>query len=78
MQIRYENKILNTVMLSELRTGDIFLWGENAWMVTDHKEQSAIVTDDYLCVKMCTGLLERFCCDDLVLPRPKSLLTVTE
>jgi len=77
VQIKYKNES-KLISLAELRSGDVFVWDENAWIILDCLDYGFIPErpDTYLCARLSDGHVEEFNADDCILPRIQSLLEV--
>jgi len=75
MQIKYKNEN-QTISISELRSGDVFLWDENAWIILDYSDCEIIQEDGFFCARLSDGYVQRFTKDDYVLAMIQSLLEV--
>lgn len=75
MKIEYKNESKREP-ISELRSGDVFLWDENAWLLLDHSKCDSVDQQAYFCAKLDNGCVSEFKDDDYVMPLLESLLTV--
>jgi hypothetical protein len=75
MQVKYINEN-NTVNINTLRSGDVFIFDNNAHLLLDQSDCTAVNTDDFVCVRLSDGYLIKFYGGDMVHPMAQSIIEV--